>query len=287
MADLDPDDPVVKLVLQGLKERVERADAHEELRASPEYREILARTNRSVAGLLRTLHLCDLAASQWTEYSNEYLFPRHQDDIGEAILVAQLAIENGGLNAARRELRHALEVAVNTLYVDEAAAAEDLDGKVKFFRGKKVNKANADHIRDLRLRMLGEDREAFVLVTHQAWVDASNYVHLTKRRMDEKLRLRAEGVRLGLETPAMLASVADELHLVCCIVVILAFEGIGPSLTADILVGWLDADDTWPFHDNPFIAAVDSHFDYKHERQATLAEHALRRSKRISSGGRD
>ena len=284
MSELDPDDPLVKETLRVLKERIKNVGAQEDVIASPEYQEILARANRSVAGLLRTLHICDLAASRWAEYSDRFLFPRHQDDIGEAILVAKLAMENGGLSAARRELRHALEVAVNTLHVDEAAAAEDFDGKVKFFRGSKVNKANAGHIQDLRLLMLGEDREAFVQVTHQAWVDASNYVHLTKRRMDEKLRLRAEGVRLGMETPATLARVADELHLVCCIVVVLAFESIGPNLTADVLVGWLDEDDTWPFHDNRFVAAVDSHFDYKHERQGTLTEHALRRSQRVRSG---
>ena len=269
--------------MQVLKDRLEEMDAQEDVIASQQYQEIHARANRSVAGLLRTLRICNLAASRWAGYSDRFLFPRHQDDIGEAILVAQLAMENGGLNAARRELRHALEVAINTLYVDETAAAEDFDGKVKFFRGSKVDKANASHIRDLRLLMLGEDREAFVKVTHQAWVDLSNYVHLTKRRMDEKLRLRAEGIRLGVETPAMLARVADELHLVCCIVVVLAFESIGPSLTADVLVGCLDEDNTWPFHDNQFIVTVDSHFDYKHERQETLNEHALRRSQRVRS----
>lgn len=281
MPELDPEDPVIKAAMRVLKDRLDRMEVRETAISSAEYQKILARANRSVAGLLRTLHVCDLAASRWSWYSEQCVYPRHQDDIGEAILVAQLAMESGALNAARRELRHAIEVAVNTLYVDEVAREEDLDGKIKFFRGSKVNKSNAGHIRDLRLTMLGVDREAFVQVAHQAWVDASNYVHLTKRRMDEKLRLRAEGVHLGVETPEMLARVAEELHLVCCIVVVLTFESIGPDLTGDVLVGWLDADETWPFHDSQFIATVDSHFDYKDERQENLAMHALRRSGRL------
>lgn len=277
----DSDDPLIQVLLEEVRERRERAKAHKTMRASSGYQQVLANIQRSVTGLLNTLQCCEVAATRRVQYGDHCLFPRHKDDMGEAILVAQLAIENGGLNAARRELRHALEVAVNMAYVDEAAAEQDLNGKIQYFRSKKVNKANVDHIRDLRLNMLGEERESFVQATLGAWVDASNYVHLTKRRMDEKLRLRAEGVRLGLETPEMLADVADELHQVCCIIVVLAFESIGPNLTGDILVSGLDGHETWPFHDSPFVAAVDTFFDYKHERQEVLAEHIARRSRWI------
>ncbi|QVK23304.1 hypothetical protein KHX94_00205 [Shewanella dokdonensis] len=67
----------------------------------------------------------------------KYLLPRHFDDIVEAALTAQLAVENGALNPARRELRYMLEVAVNVAYVDEIRAKDSFDERVAFYRGKK------------------------------------------------------------------------------------------------------------------------------------------------------
>jgi len=256
---------------------------HEEIRESDAYQRPLINLRRTIEGLYRTLHICEIAATRWPVYAERYLFPRHKDDIGEAAIAAQLAIENGALNPARRELRYMLEVAVNTAFVDEEASDLDLDARIDFFRSNRVRKQNVDHIRDLPLRLLGSHREEFIEATRNAWVYSSNYVHLTKRRIDEKVRLRAQGVRLGMETPEMLSTVVREVHDVCSIVAVLAFETLGPSFAGDILVaGGLDQDETWPFHQNRFIAAVDAHFDYKHERQAELAEHVARRDARIT-----
>ncbi|CAG4968435.1 hypothetical protein [Novilysobacter luteus] len=278
---MDPaDNPLMGMLAEASEAWKRRAEEHEELRASPEYIQASMAIQRTVRGLFQTLRYCELAVTRWPEYGERFLFPRHQADVAEAVVVAQLAVENGGLNAARRELRYALEVAVNTAYVDEQAASEDLEGKVRFYRGSHVKKQNVDHVQHLPLRLLGSERVSFVNATRAAWVDASNYVHLTKRGMDEKIRLRAEGVRLGLETVEMMSDVAREFHRVCSIFVVLAFESIGPSFTGDILVGGLDENEEWPFHECPFIAAVDAYFDYKHERQDRLMEHRARRTGR-------
>lgn len=253
----------------------------------PVYQRSLEKLQRTVQALHQTLDLCDIAATRWADYHEKYLLPHHKDEIGEAAVMAQLAIENGGLNSARREMRYMLEVAVNTAFVDEAAAPQDLDGRIQFYRGRQVSKSNVDHVRQLPLRMLGEyQRQEFREATLDAWVNASNYVHLTKRRIDEKVKRRAEGVRLGFETPEMLAGVVQSLHDACSIVVVLAFETIGPDFTGDLLVaGGLDASDDWPFHQNRFLAAIDAHFDYKHERQSSLPEHKSRRQRRLASSG--
>jgi hypothetical protein len=276
------EDPLSSASMRSHAQHQKMAREHEKLRESPEYQAPLASLRQAVAGLFETLHLCERAATRWSTYGESYLFPRHKDDIGEAALAAQLAIENGALNPARRELRYMLEVAVNTAYVDEAARGLDLDGRISFLRSGRVNARNVDHVRDLPLRMLGGQRDAFIKATREAWVCASNYVHLSKRRIDEKVRLRAEGVGVGFETPQMLAAVANEVHGVCSIVVVLAFETIGPGFTGDILVtGGLDSREAWPFHKSSFIGAVDACFDDKRERQADLASHVARRERRI------
>ena len=276
------DDPLVAMMMTVRDAQAARALEHESVRESAEYQEALASVRHTVVGLFKTLNLCEFAATRWPAYQERYLFPRHLDDIGEAALAAQLAIENGALNATRRELRYMLEVAVNTAFVDEAGSDQDLDGRLSFYRSNAVKKQNVDHVRDLPLRMLSESRGEFMDETRKAWVRSSNYVHLTKRRIDEKIRLRAEGVRLGFETPEMVATVAAEVHEVCSIVIVLAFETVGPAFTGDILVtGGLDSNEAWPFHANRFIAAVDAHFDYKQERQASLPDHIRRRERRL------
>ncbi|WP_396268578.1 hypothetical protein [Ideonella sp.] len=257
----------------------------EEAYKQPAYQVSLQKMRKTVQALHQTLGLCDFAATRWADYHEKYLLPRHKDEIGEAAVMAKLAIENGALNSSRREMRYMLEVAVNTAFIDETAAPQDLEGRIQFYRGKQVCKNNVDHVRQLPLRMLTESqRQAFREATSAAWVDASNYVHLTKRRIDEKVKQRAEGVRLGFETPEMLAGVVHSLHDACSIVVVLAFETIGPDLTGDLLVdGRLDTFDDWPFHQNRFVAALDAHFDYRHERQSGLQEHIARRQRRLAA----
>ncbi|QVK23303.1 hypothetical protein KHX94_00200 [Shewanella dokdonensis] len=84
-----------------------------------------------------------------------------------------------------------------------------------------------------------------------------------------------------METIDMLRDIVSEVNEVCSIVVALTFETIGPSFTGDLLVDSLDEQDEWAFHANRYIALIDSHFDYKHERQGRLEEIHQRRENRI------
>lgn len=270
------------LVASVQQEAVERADAYESVRRSSDYQAELLFLRKTVLHLLQSITLCNIAASRWTTFHEQYLLPRYVDDIVEAAITAQLAIENGALNPARRELRHMLEVAVNIAYVDEVRGNESFDDRIKYYRSKAVNKSNVEHVFDLPLRLLGDQRTSFAIAVRDAWVKGSNYVHLTKRRIDEKLTLRKQGVSLGFETIDMLKQAVADVHEACSMVMILIFETIGPSFTGDIFVdGKLDKMDDWAFHANGYMAAVDSSFDYKHERQGRLREISERRNGRI------
>lgn len=275
------DDPLLSLLKDSRNEAERKAKEHNELRSSNEYTLELKFLRKMIHDLIQTLRLCSFAASRWDKFSEEYLLPRHLDDIVEAALSAQLSIEHGALNPARREMRYMLEVVVNIAYVDEIRAKDTFDQRISYYRGKGVKKNNVDHVLDLPLRLLNNHKELFAKSVQSAWVRASNYVHLTKRRIDEKLRLRDEGVVLGMETVEMLKEVVSEVHEACTIVIILAFETIGPSFTGDLLVDSLDSSDSWVFHASEYMAIVDSYFDYKHERKSRMEEHAARRKERV------
>jgi hypothetical protein len=264
------------------EKNLEKAKTHEsEILCSPEYQLELSFLRRTVLDLARTIRACEVVASRWNEFNTNYLLPSYVDDIIEAAMAAQVAIENGLLNTARRELRYMLEVAVNITYVDEIKACESFEDRINHYRGKAVNKSNVDHVFELPLRMLGDQTHSFARSVRSSWVNASNYVHLTKRRVDEKLRLREQGISLGFETTAMLKNVVADVHEVCSIVIVLTFETIGPSFTGDLLVDGLDQNDDWTLHASGNVALVDSYFDYKHERQKELEKHISRRNRRI------
>lgn len=264
------------------EKNLDKAKEHEsEVLRSPEYQLELSFLRRTVLDLARTIRACELVASRWNEFNTNYLLPSYVDEIIEAAMAAQVAIDNGLLNSARRELRYMLEVAVNITYVDEIKAQESFENRISHYRGNTVNKSNVDHVFDLPLRMLGDQKNSFARSVRNSWVKASNYVHLTKRRVDEKLQLREQGIALGFETTAMLKNVVADVHEVCSIVMVLTFETIGPSFTGDLLVGVLDKNDDWALHASGYVALVDSYFDYKHERQKELEKHIERRNSRI------
>lgn len=268
---------ILEMMKEARKEREAKAEEHEKLRNSEEYQKELTFLKKTVHDLIQTLKLSEVAASRWVHFTEHYLLPRHFDELVEAAITAQLAIENGALNPARRELRYMLEVAVNIAFVDEQKGKETFDEKIKFFKSKHVKKRNVDHIFELPLRLLPKHKAIFANSVRDAWVKATNYVHPTKRRMDEKLALREQGIIIGMESIEMMQSIVADVHEVCTIVMVLAFETIGPSFTGDLLVDNLDQFDDWLFNKSEFIALIDSYFDYKHERQHRLESHAERR----------
>lgn len=281
-ADVHSDSSIPEMLNTHHKKIMERAEAHEIVRQSLDYQSEISFLRKTVLDLIHSIRLCEFAATRWSAFHENYLLPTYVDEIVEAALTAQLAIENGALNPARRELRYMLEVVVNIAYVDEIRAKDSFNERTSYYRGKGVNKSNVDHIFDLPLRLLGDQKASFSASVRNAWVKASNYVHLTKRRVDEKLKLRDQGATLGFETTEMLKQVVADVHEACSIVMVLMFETIGPSFTGDILVtGALDERDDWAFHASGYIAVVDSFFDYKHERQESLNELVQRRNRRI------
>ena len=228
----------------------------------------------------QTLRTAMLTATRAPNFVDNSFLLRNVDDLASSAVMAAFAFREGGLNAGRRELRFLLELAVQAAYVDETSGKADFTTKIELFdRRKKPN--SVDHVKDLGLQLLGDKRDRFVRHVVRSWARTSEYVHPTRKQLEEKLDLRARGISPGFETADELRICADALFHACAIGIVLTFHVVGQSFTGDMLVDGLDAADGWPFHASPFIAKVDAAFDYKHERQARLGEIASRRSARV------
>jgi hypothetical protein len=278
--DSDPENPILAMLSARVEELGRKTHQYEEVRSSEAYQDQPRRLEALVRGYHAALALGRLAATRDAQLHENSFFLSSLDDFGESAMAAVLAIREGGLNSARRELRFTLELATQASFVDQRMQDASFDKRVAFFdRGVKHN--SVDHIHDLNLEMLGPNREEFVSETVKAWVDATHYAHPTHRRLEEKLALRAAGITVGFETAEQLRSAVDNLFRAFTIVVVLAFHVLGAALTGDILVDGLDRDDEWPFHASKFVAAVDAAFDYKAERQVSLVAIRERRARRI------
>lgn len=262
------------------EEAARRSEAHTALRESPEYRAQVERMQCDTIAFAHSLRTAMLTATRAPNFVENSFFLRNVDDLVSSAVMASFAFREGGLNTGRRELRFLLELAVQAAYVDEQWGEADFTAKIELFdRRKKPH--SVDHVKDLALPLLGDTRERFMRHVVRSWARASEYVHPTRKQLEEKLDLRARGISPGFETADELRICADALFHACAIAIVLTFHAVGQSFTGDMLVDGLDTDDGWPFHASPFIAKVDAAFDYKHERQDRLGEIALRRIARV------
>lgn len=181
---MDHDDPF-RAAWRGQAEALaRRRDAHEAVRATPEYRAELLRMQQYAVGFATTLQMFTLVATRAPKFVENSFFLRSADDLASSVIMAAFAFAEGGLNVGRRELRFLLELSVQAAYVDETAGAADFDAKFKIFdRRKRPN--SVDHVKDLRLGMLGDVRQRFVSHVVRSWARASAYVHPTTRQLEE------------------------------------------------------------------------------------------------------
>ncbi|MBL8792396.1 MAG: hypothetical protein JNM56_00680 [Planctomycetia bacterium] len=273
-------DPILDALREQEHAARKRRERHEAVRASAPYQQQLARLGQITHAFLSTLRLSAFAVTRDPSLPEVSFFLRNLDDLVESAVMAAAAFREGGLNSGRRELRFMLELAVQALFVDEQMGRAPFEQRLVFFE-RKMKHTSVEHVKDLRLEMLGGSRADFVAETVRAWANASQYVHPTPPQLREKLALRERGVTPGCETVEQLETCVDQLFQAASIVVALAFHAIGSAFTGDILVDSLDGMDGWPFHASRFVAAVDEYFDYKHERQASLADIKARRERRL------
>ena len=276
---MEEEDPFKAAFAAEAVERQRRQEAHARERATPAYQAAICAIRETVQAFADTMRICVLASTRWKE-ANELFFLKYIDELSTAAVMTASAFTEGAINAGRRELRFLLELTTQAAYVDEAMSASPFAARLEFF-DRKVKHQSADHVRDLKLTMLGSEREAFTKAVVAAWSDASNYVHPTARQIRETLELRAAGASPGFETTAELLRAGNALLDATTYAVVITFHVIGPSFTGDILVDALDQHDRWPFHASRFIAAIDGYFDYKAERQSQLAAIRARRASRV------
>lgn len=230
-----------------------QAQAHEELRQTPEWRSARRRLDTITNGFLTGLQACWFAARRWPTYYDNTLTFRAMDDLLESAITSWAAIGNGALDPARRELRFVLESAINHLYVDEKLLrGADLEIKLAHPRAKNIDTVGAASELGLTIgRLYGR---------------LSEVVHPTPAQFQARLSRSAQGNYIGFESLAELREIADLQLQVYDIALKCVFDALGPGLTGDLFIHVFDDLLWWPFHHAPLTYAISVGLNPKAER---------------------
>jgi hypothetical protein len=186
----------------------------------------------------------------------------------ESAIALPVLARDGIFNVARRELRYALEASVKFVYVDQQVPGNSpLDDRIRLLGdATQVPRSSIAPIDDTTIRML-PDPEPMRQAVKQSFGALSGYVHPSKKASQERMKRAERGEFSGFEGPATLEAFTRMVSQTLDLVLVMIFEGIGPSFTGDLFVQMFDEQPEWKFPRTRFTSQVASSFDYNLERQ--------------------
>lgn len=204
-------------------------------------------------------------------FGNHLLSYLAQDIVQSVIAVTALATE-GLLNVAKRELRFLIEASIKICFVERESYRSSVEEKLQAF--EKVLSSQRISIKEnLRLELLPVTlRAPFADEVGRLYGLTSAYVHLTPRQILERIAAVEAGVTPGMERPADVDALNEIAERAMAVSLVLLFHCVPDWVAGDWLVDDDGSSTRWHFQGSRFIAAIDSYFDYKHERQEHLDE---------------
>lgn len=246
-----------------------RVQAQKEVASSTDYQNEVKFISRLTGDLIRVLQLCNVYSTRAKEYSENSIVVRSTDDLAQSVLAAWNLVQDGLINPVKRELRYVIESQIKYLYVDQQSES----GKLLTKLNERLDylQANVDSSVDVREQLKlhlfhPDDAKQYVDELYDTYRECCAYVHVSRRQIEERLQLAAEGRSLGFETADELRKLGRLMFRVYDMALALYFHGFGASMTGDIFVTVLDDWPSWKFHKGKYVNIVSAYYDYKHER---------------------
>ncbi len=204
-----------------------------------------------------------------------------QDYAQSTVAVLSLAME-GLVNVCKRELRFLVESSVKICFVQQKNYRASIAEKLDRFE-KQLNSPSSSIKRDLDLSMLpAGSRDAFGEEVGRIYGLTSTYVHLTPAQIEERVRALAEGRTAGKEGAAAMEALNGVIARALSCSLVLLLHAVPDYVAGEWFVEANGDTVDWHLMGARFLADMDAHFDYKHERQDRLAEIRAARLARIA-----
>lgn len=230
---------------------------------------------------IKGMKSCSIYCSRGAEFRDNSLSLSHIDDYFMSAIMILAMLKEGGINPAKREMRYLIDSSMRYLYVDQQLWRGKLNEKVVYF-DKKIDKSNVRYVNGIDFHMIGNQdlKKSFCSEYTKNYYKACEYVHASTRQIEERFSLYEQGITIGLERAEQLQEVAELLSEVYSALLVFTFHASGVSTVGDLMVDTLSPQDDWVYNGNKYIEEIDRHFDYKHERKASLKDLEVMRSAR-------
>jgi len=203
-------------------------------------------------------------------WDNNLLSYLVHDLIQSALAIVTLGTE-GMLNVAKREIRFIVEASIKLCLVQQDDYASTVAARLERF-DKDLASQRISIKQNLKLTLLPEElREAFGDEAGRVYGLTSNYVHLTPSQIKERIAAVDDGRIGGKENALDFESLTLLVERGLAVSLTLLFHCVPEYVAGDWLVEPNGSTTNWVFTESKFIAGIDSHFDYKHERLENIS----------------
>lgn len=277
-----PDDPVADVFARLAVERQRRSDEHEKLRSSSAYQGAMRQIDRYIFEYGIGINAIELVATRHSAFFDERISLRMKPHLVQSIIAAGHLIKEGLHDPARREMRFLVEASVKALWLDQGSPAlrsgvvpsepppSSVAEKVTALDG--LGRQRFDEVVDsLCFAMLGADAgRRYRQTAKSLYGSLSTTTHVSSRNVERDLANFDKGKHFAFETVADVDAIARLLRQVLDLALASHFEAFDQGLVGDLFEPLFLPN--WSFLKTPLVAAVDRHFDYKHERRVRRGE---------------
>jgi len=206
------------------------------------------------------------------KYFETHLLSYVAQDLIEASVAIPLLVQQGIRNTCRRDLRFMLESTIKLAYIHQQDYASEIGSKLATFRSD-LNSSKISVKNDVNLSMIEESlRDSLQEDTGRLYGETSNYVHLTANQIQQRIAEVNSGRTVGHESANDVRALNLLLSRGLALSLVFLFHAVPEYVAGDWLVQADGLSNPWYYRKSRFLASMDAHFDYKHERQSSLTE---------------
>lgn len=276
-------DSLAEMLSRIVDDRKRQAEEHAIIRASEAYQGAIRQVDRYIVDYGLGINAIDLMATRGETYFDKLISLRMKPHLVQSMIAASLLIKEGLHDPARRELRFMVEASVKALWLDQGSPNINSDvrkppktppttvsAKVAALDG--LGKERFDQVVDsLKFGMLDDaGRNLYRQTAKSLYGKLSTTTHVSSRNVRQDLANFEKGKHFAFETVSDVNAIARQFRQVLDLALASHFEAFDHALVGDILEPCFEP--RWSFLKTPLVAAVNRHFDYKHERRIHRGE---------------
>lgn len=233
---------------------------------------------RIVNDFLHMLQFIVADSARDVAFWDRHLLSHTVHDIVESSFAIIVLSKEGMSSVARREFRYLIELAIKVCYVEQSYPTTDIEEKVRL-ANKVFDSSDIGIKRHLKLNLLPSHlRAPFCEELGRLYGEACNWVHLTSEQVTSRADRLRRGVSAGREGIDEFEPVVLSGERCFAAIIVLLLHAVPEWVAGDMLVNSDGSTHQSHFQASRFVAAIDEHFDYKHERKHVLSTHAIQRA---------